>query len=1226
MFVIAFFTYNYVTKNLQNEAYFTKVYTQRTQEVIKSMQKESKLLKESWKRDRDSIKYTSTEPFAFYIFKDKELSYWTEYRIIIPYDSIKNKLGAFVGILPQGKFLIYGDTIIDKQVSYQTVMLFQLEFEPKVTNRYLTRSPNPTIFPESGISISINPKDKNAVFSQNNEYLYSLSYYPNFSLITNSSKILLVGIIGLSILIFVLYVILMVRKVARQINVELGLFILCAGLLLIRAIMILEEFPFSIFSFDLFNPFSFYSSTIFPSLGDLILNILAGLIVILFVFLYYPKLKFLKWAIALSYWKKNLLAGLFILISYLLLFYFYELFITIQRDSDPLTGFILDINQVQSISFIVIIGIFVFIPCTIIYFLLSHICFQIYIQILGSSKYNTILHFIVSSLLLNISLVYWPDVSLPIFVAHALYFLVIYYLKLSDYLIRIRFDTFLYLFITTIIASFTAAQAIYDHSKIELINNKERYATKLSLGNDPDAEFLLNKAKEKIQADVFIKSKLVDFFSSKEAIVQKIKRKYIPNYFDKYDIQVYIFNARGKPYNINNISADYDYLAKNFGNQDYKILEYDDLYFVSELGSSISRRYFQFLEIRRRKRLIGYIILDLKLKKIIPNSIYPELIVQKQFSTPESFSYAIYDKDELTYSYGEIQYPESALNFNLRRSILFTDGIKLDGVHHFGVEVEQGNTEKIIIVSSKAYGISHFLANFAYFFLFITSLIILSTLIYALFYSFKRIRLNLTTKIQLYLNTAFFIPSLIISIILVTMLNQTFQNDSRKAFYEKAKPIVNNLSSLLDDMIKQDELAEELNKISRFAEIDINVFDKNGRLIQASQPLIHEYELLSSTINPNAYFQLTQQEKDYVILNEQLGKFTYKAIYMVIKSNQTGEMLGILNVPFFESKKAIESGILAIWISIMRIFAFVFIFLLALSYLTTRVLTLPLRFITQQIKKISLSGDNEPISWNVDDEIGLMVGEYNAMLIKLEESKKALAASEKESAWREMAKQVAHEIKNPLTPMKLNLQQMLRVINSENTLDVKQTTQKINNLLAQIDTLSDIATSFSSFAKMPVPVNELMEVGAVVKQVVSLFNTNTDGTRIELNMPNGKFYILSDAKLIQRILSNLIINAQQSIPSGRIPQIKLNITISDDHATIIIALQDNGTGIPETIRKKVFIPNFSTKYTGSGLGLAIAKRGIEHGGGKIWFDTVLDEGTTFFIKMPLHHFEEFKKK
>jgi two-component system, NtrC family, nitrogen regulation sensor histidine kinase NtrY len=298
----------------------------------------------------------------------------------------------------------------------------------------------------------------------------------------------------------------------------------------------------------------------------------------------------------------------------------------------------------------------------------------------------------------------------------------------------------------------------------------------------------------------------------------------------------------------------------------------------------------------------------------------------------------------------------------------------------------------------------------------------------------------------------------------------------------------------------------------------------------------------------------------------------------------------------------------------MNIFTVMFITFMLLTFFASRALTVPLRLLADKLKRTSLTGKNEMLAYEGADEIGMLVNEYNRMLLTLEQNKQDLAIQEKEAAWREMARQVAHEIKNPLTPMKLSLQYLQKAI-SENRPNTEQLISKISQtLITQINILSDIATSFSSFTSMPEPKAELVNVAAALRKAADLHNDPATAI-ITTNIPAEEVLVMADESLLVRTFNNLLLNAIQAVPASRKPQININLHRNSE--LVHIDIRDNGSGIPADIRQKVFVPNFSTKYTGSGIGLAVAKRGIENAGGKIWFETETGKGTTFKITLPL---------
>ena len=258
----------------------------------------------------------------------------------------------------------------------------------------------------------------------------------------------------------------------------------------------------------------------------------------------------------------------------------------------------------------------------------------------------------------------------------------------------------------------------------------------------------------------------------------------------------------------------------------------------------------------------------------------------------------------------------------------------------------------------------------------------------------------------------------------------------------------------------------------------------------------------------------------------------------------------------------------------------------------------------------------DPISWKGRDEIGKLIEEYNRMIIELEESTERLAKSERENAWREMAKQVAHEIKNPLTPMKLGLQHLQRAWTDDDPNFNEKFERFSNTFIQQIESLSLIASEFSNFAQMPQTTKELVDLKEIVSNVVDLYK-NTNDIEIHLGyLPSLQSIVMADKDQMIRTFNNLIKNAIQSIPSQRNGQI--NIDMMNDKGHFLVMIQDNGAGIEEEMQSKIFQPNFTTKNSGMGMGLAIVKNIIINAGGKIWFQSELNKGTTFYVSLPLN--------
>jgi nitrogen fixation/metabolism regulation signal transduction histidine kinase len=278
-------------------------------------------------------------------------------------------------------------------------------------------------------------------------------------------------------------------------------------------------------------------------------------------------------------------------------------------------------------------------------------------------------------------------------------------------------------------------------------------------------------------------------------------------------------------------------------------------------------------------------------------------------------------------------------------------------------------------------------------------------------------------------------------------------------------------------------------------------------------------------------------------------------------------------------------------------------------------ITRPLVVIQENLQKMQLGKHNEPIYYRRNDEIGSLVKEYNKKVDELAVSAELLARSERESAWREMAKQVAHEIKNPLTPMKLNIQHLQRAKGRGK--EYNEYIERVTaTLIEQIDNLSNIATEFSNFAQIPNARNQVFELAGHLKKVIGLFEPDE---RAEINFNYKGFEninVNADREQLSRAIINLVKNATQAIPEEQKGKIEISLNRREHMA--VIAVSDNGLGIPVELRDKLFSPSFTTKTSGMGLGLAIVKNIVENFSGKIWFETELEKGSTFYIEIPVY--------
>ena len=360
-------------------------------------------------------------------------------------------------------------------------------------------------------------------------------------------------------------------------------------------------------------------------------------------------------------------------------------------------------------------------------------------------------------------------------------------------------------------------------------------------------------------------------------------------------------------------------------------------------------------------------------------------------------------------------------------------------------------------------------------------------------------------------------------------------------------------------------------------------------------------------------------KKNETLIFEQIIDFNYQSAYAVIKDSNY-RTIAYLGIPYFNYQEEANENNNILLKTILNIFTVMLIIFAFLSIYISNKITEPLQLIRKKLSQTNMSDKpNESLYWEKDDEIGLLVKEYNYMLVKLEEHSKQLRHAERESVWREMAQQVAHEIKNPLTPMKLGIQQLNRSF-KDNDPRFSERFEKISNsFIEQIESLSRIASEFSAFAKLPESKFIVLNLVEKINKSIHVYD-NLPNVHIELINETDlgeEIKIYGDRDQVIRSFNNLIKNAIEATLGRRKPRIKIIIK-SEDEKNVRVEVSDNGFGIPDEVIPKIFKPNFTTKSSGTGLGLAFVKQTITGMGGTIDYKSKLNQGTTFYMIIPLY--------
>jgi nitrogen fixation/metabolism regulation signal transduction histidine kinase len=442
--------------------------------------------------------------------------------------------------------------------------------------------------------------------------------------------------------------------------------------------------------------------------------------------------------------------------------------------------------------------------------------------------------------------------------------------------------------------------------------------------------------------------------------------------------------------------------------------------------------------------------------------------------------------------------------------------------------------------------------------------------------------------------------------------------DNDRRFIDKEESIRASMEYFLNQQggyISPDSVvsvfSDKVCELSDVHDVFIALFDLKGRYLISSNFVEMDTLHVPETVNYSILKQLsTGNERAYI--DQNFGKGQYALAYWYFHDSKGKPML-IANVVYEKSYDRISE----LKITLKEIstgYILLFLVAAAMAFLLSRNITRSLDIITKRIRKTKLGQYNEPIEWQNSDEIGELVNEYNRMLKQLEISALKLAQSERESAWREMAQQVAHEIKNPLTPMKLRVQQLERTWKEKPEEFNGRLNAFSESMIEQIDALARIANEFSHFAKMPKPNLALENLDTTLHSVIELFD-NVQQVKItyraQLLHPA---LVLVDKDQLIRVLNNLLNNAIQAIPTGRDGEIDVCLRVSEHH--VIVRIQDNGVGITQENKQRIFVPNFTTKSNGTGLGLAMVKTIVEQNQGSVFFRSKEEKGASFYISLP----------
>ena len=782
--------------------------------------------------------------------------------------------------------------------------------------------------------------------------------------------------------------------------------------------------------------------------------------------------------------------------------------------------------------------------------------------------------------------------------------------------------TLSYLIIYVSLTSFYSLVVFYSTTGLKEREHQKLFAVTLVTERDPAAEVFLAEIQKQISIDSEIPKLLIQ---NKEALQEYLKTTYFSSYFNKYLFDCYVCSGEDSLYieMWGRMEDCFPFFEDMISSQGFQVPG-TSFYFMDNMNGRISYTGKLYYPLTSESSGVS-IYIELNSDILFEGIGFPELLIDKSMVKAENykkFSYAKYSGGELTDKYGDYGYNFHVdgylSSFENDRQVQDDEFVynRWDGLEHLIYHTREGN---YVIVSRKPFTVGDYLISFPYLFVFYFLSVLVLSFIGNPNMRKRPVSFNLKIRIQAAIISIVFISLLVVALVTIFYNIREYRERHRQDLNEKMKSISEEIDIRLEvvDEITvelEDWLHRELVKLSNIFQTDINIYGTDGNLIASSRFEIFERGLISTRINAQAYYEVYQNFQINYFQPEKIGQLSYLSAYRPIL-NYKGDYLGFINLPYFIKQDNYSQEISTFIVAFINLYVLLLLASIIVAVFISNQITRPLVLIQENLKKMGLGKRNEPILYNRKDEIGSLVKEYNKKVEELAVSAELLARSERESAWREMAKQIAHEIKNPLTPMKLNIQHLQRT-KGEGAEYNKYIERVTATLIEQIDNLSNIATEFSNFAKLPAARNQIFNLTTQLQKVINLFETHDQAKMVF--QPNGLEYIEvnADREQLSRAIINLIKNGIQSIPENH--KGKIIIRLSRREHMAVIEVSDNGAGIPVELRDKLFGPSFTTKSSGMGLGLAIVKNIVENFSGKIWFETELGKGTSFFIEIPVY--------
>jgi signal transduction histidine kinase len=1135
-------------------------------------------------------------------FFDHKLNFWSDNNFDVPEvfdDSLYHKPIVF---LQNGWFL----PRVVKEGNETIVGLLRIRTDYSLKNSILKSGFEKEYGMPDNVGFSTDPDDSEyKVHDSSGRFLFCL-IFPDVKEATNFIllPLFLWSVFFICILLLFLELVKYLVKRKKVMIAMILSFLFSSGLYIY---FVLAGLPDVFYRTELFSPYRFSMNQFIPTLGHLLLLGTLSLFFAGVFFRFYPsESKQVKGRRAYLFVAAILFAGA--LMTALFHYVFKQLILTSNVNFEPFR--VLELS-IYSLAGFISVFMLLLVPVLLLIKFLRGLTF------LSSSAFLACM--VPSAILLAV--VSYPD-------PQSLIPLELFYILLS-WSIWLAGKKIIGNFTSTILFSLIfglySVYFIINYSEEKTVENVKIQAVSFSTENDPEAEQLLLDLWPVISADSLLAGMMKsDTFNNSRQDVDNITSylhdTYFRGYWANFNIDI-VLCRNDDPLAVGpanelfpNCFRFYDERIKRNGHK----LTGTEFYFIdNQAGRSYYLGRLMFNSGPYTNGLFIELFGDLNFFQ--PG--YSALLLDEKyhgFAGLKDYSFAKYINGEIALRKGDFpykktdnEYVEKLNDYRIFRS---------EGFKH--VLYKNGNST--VIISRPYITTGDILISFAYLF---AAILLFSNLL-VLIIRRPRVRagavFNFRQKLQLS-----YIGILLFSFILIGIVVAYITITQYKTkHYENIKEKLSSVYLALDNRLAMEKhldsdwrnedytsLNELLINLSNTFNTDINLYDFRGHLIATSRPEIFYRNLTGTRINNSAYNVLRDLNMPEYYQREKIGNLDYISAYAPF-FNAEDKLLAFLNLPYFRMQNVLAKEISNLIVAVINFTLVLILITMGIAVFISDRLTAPLSMLGAGLASVELGKKTEHLSYKGRDEIGGLVRQYNRMVDEIEESTHKLANSEREYAWREMAKQIAHEIKNPLTPMKLNVQQLLKSWKDKDPDFEERLEHFSKNQIEYIDNLSNIATAFSNFAKLPGAKPTEVNLVDQIKITIELFRE--DDVTFNVHWPREKKVIVfADKEHLNGIFSNLIKNGIQSVPADRKGVIEVRVVVNRDK--VITSISDNGTGIPREIRKKMFTPNFTTKSSGTGLGLSIVRKYVETAGGRIWFESEPGNGATFFVELPLKY-------